>query len=147
MLYVREDTPLKQIKLKFIENEVFKGFFVEIDLVRQSGFIAAFLIQIKINFCITYMLLAKLKMIWAKKYDNVILLGDFNIEPEEKNISNFPSTCHLKNIVKQKTCFKNPDRPTYIDLILTNSSRWLQDMLLLHRNRTLRFLKIGCYCP
>ena len=33
----------------------------------------------------------------------------------------------IKNIVKQKTCFKNPDRPTFIDLILTNSSRSFQD--------------------
>ena len=30
------------------------------------------------------MLLAKLQMTWAKKYDNFILLGDFNNEPEEK---------------------------------------------------------------
>ena len=33
----------------------------------------------------------------------------------------------IKNIVKQKTCFKNLDRPTFIDLILTNSSRSFQD--------------------
>ena len=33
----------------------------------------------------------------------------------------------MKNIVKQKTCFKNPERPSCIDLILTNSSRSFQD--------------------
>ena len=33
----------------------------------------------------------------------------------------------MKNIVKQKTCSKNPDRTTCIDLILTNSSRSFQD--------------------
>ena len=53
---------------------------------------------------------------------------DFNIEPpKEINISNFLNTFHLKNIVKQKTCFKNPDRPTCIDLFLTNSSRTFQE--------------------
>ena len=62
-----------------------------------------------------------------KKYDNFILLGDFNNKPEEKNMSNFLNTDHLKNIVKQKTCFKNPERPSCIDLILTNSSRSFQD--------------------
>ena len=46
-----------------------------------------------------------------KKNDNVIFLSDFNHEPEEKNISNFRSTYNLKNIVKQKTYFKNPHRP------------------------------------
>ena len=45
----------------------------------------------------------------------------------KKNMSNFLNTYHLKNIVKQKTCFKNPDRPSRIDLILTNSSRSFQD--------------------
>ena len=40
---------------------------------------------------------------------------------------NFLNTYHLKNIVKQNTCFKNPDRPTCIYLILTNTSRKFQD--------------------
>ena len=48
----------------------------------------------------------------SKKYDNFILFGDFKKEPEEKNMLNFLNTYHLKNIVKQKTCFKNPDRPS-----------------------------------
>ena len=46
---------------------------------------------------------------------------------QKKKTSNFLNTYHLKNIVKQKTCFKNPDRPSCIDLILTNSSRSFQD--------------------
>ena len=62
-----------------------------------------------------------------KKYENLILLGNFNNEPEDKNVSNFLNTYHLKNIVKQKICFKNPDRPSCIDLILTNFSRSFQD--------------------
>ena len=60
LLYVRDDIPSKQIKLKFIENEAFGGFFVEINLRKKSGFSAALIIQIKIKFCLTYMLLAKL---------------------------------------------------------------------------------------
>ena len=60
LLYIRDDIPSKQIKLKFIENEAFEGFFVEINLNKKSGFSAALIIQIKIKFCLTYMLLAKL---------------------------------------------------------------------------------------
>ena len=60
LLYVRGDIPSKQIKLKFIENEAFEGFFVEINLRKKSGFSAALIIQIKIKFYLTYMLLAKL---------------------------------------------------------------------------------------
>ena len=60
LLHVRDDIPSKQIRLKVIENEVFDGFFVEINLRRKSGFSAALIIQIKIKFCLTYMSLAKL---------------------------------------------------------------------------------------
>ena len=35
LFYVRDDTPSNQIKLKFIENEAFKGFFVEINLRKK----------------------------------------------------------------------------------------------------------------
>ena len=33
----------------------------------------------------------------------------------------------MKNLVKQNTCFKNPDKPTCIDLILTNCPRSFQN--------------------
>ena len=73
------------------------------------------------------MILAKLQMTWA---ENVIISSYWvisTINQKKKNRSNFLNTYNLKNIVKQKTCFKNPDRPTCIDLILTNSSRTFQD--------------------
>ena len=73
-----------------------------------------------------------------------MLLGDFNNEPEEKHMPIVLNTYHFKSIVKQKTCFKNPDRPNCIDLILTNSYRSFEDTC---RNWTLRFSSIGCYCP
>ena len=46
-LYVRDDIPSKLIILKFIENEAFEGFLVEINLRKKSDFFAALIIQIK----------------------------------------------------------------------------------------------------
>ena len=43
-------------------------------------------------------------------------------------MSNSPNTYPLKNVVKQKTCFKNPNIPTCIDLIQTNLSSSFQDI-------------------
>ena len=37
------------------------------------------------------------------------------------------SSYSLRNLVKQKTCFKNPENPSCIDLILTNSPRTFQN--------------------
>ena len=57
-------------------------------------------------------------------YENLALLGDFNAESEEESISEF---LNLKNLVKQSTCCKNPNKPTCIDLILANCPRSFQN--------------------
>ena len=50
----------------------------------------------------------------CRDYENIILLGDFNVEVQEKIISDFLSTYNLKSLAKQKTCFKKPDNPSCI---------------------------------
>ena len=42
-------------------------------------------------------------------------------------MSEFMSVYSLRNLVKQKTFFKNPENPSCIDLILTSSQRSLQN--------------------
>ena len=39
----------------------------------------------------------------------------------------FLNIYNLKNLVRQKTCYKNPENPSCIDLILTNSHRSFQN--------------------
>ena len=53
-------------------------------------------------------------------YENLILLGDFNVETEEKHMPGFMSMYNVKNLIKPKTCFKNLENPSCIDLVLTN---------------------------
>ena len=50
-----------------------------------------------------------------------------SIEREEAKMSEFLKMYSLKNLVSQKTCFKNPENPSCIDLILTNCSRSFQN--------------------
>ena len=45
----------------------------------------------------------------------------FNAEKVETVFETFLYHCYLKNLVKDGTCFKNPERLSYIDLFLTNS--------------------------
>ena len=54
-------------------------------------------------------------------------MGDFNVEPNDDNMKNFFQTYGGKNIVKDKTCFKNPLNPTCIDLIITNRLKSFQE--------------------
>ena len=63
------------------------------------------------------------------KYDNFILLGDFNEEIKENAMMEFCETYNLSNLIKEPTCFKNPLNPSSIDVILTNHPRSFQNSL------------------
>ena len=65
------------------------------------------------------------------KYDNFLLIGDLNAETTETTVSDFCETYNLKHLIKVKTCFKNPTKPTCIDLIATNRPKCFQDTMVL----------------
>ena len=58
-------------------------------------------------------------------------MGDFNAETNEASISEFCEIYNTKNIIKDKTCLKNPENPAYIDLMLTNSPRSFQNSIVI----------------
>ena len=55
------------------------------------------------------------------KYDKVLLVGDFDTEISGQHIESFLYMSELCNLVKEKTCFKNMQNPSCIDLLLTNN--------------------------
>ena len=59
-------------------------------------------------------------------YDNFLDIGDLNSEISEMVMSEFYDTYNLQNLVKDPTCYKNPSKPTCIDLILTNFPKSFQ---------------------
>ena len=64
---------------------------------------------------------------YSSKYDNFIVLGDFNAESSNAIISVFCATYNLKSHNKEPTCFKSLENPTCIDLILTNRPKYFQN--------------------
>ena len=62
---------------------------------------------------------------YSSKYDNFILLGDLNSEPTKSAVRDFCHIYRCKNQIKDNTCFKNREKPSYIDLITTNSKNFL----------------------
>ena len=59
----------------------------------------------------------------SSKYNNFILLGDCDScteDMEDSPMKTFGEIYRLRNLIKEPTCFKNPENPTCIDLILTN---------------------------
>ena len=63
---------------------------------------------------------------YSKSYENIILIGDFNVEICDSHMDSSCAIYHLKSLTREPTCFKNPEKPTSIDLILTNSPRQFQ---------------------
>ena len=56
----------------------------------------------------------------TSKYDNIII-GDFNAEPANTAVSNFCEIYNLKNITREKACFKYPNNPGSIDVLITTN--------------------------
>ena len=44
-----------------------------------------------------------------------LIIGDFNVEPNEANMKAFCSQYKLKSLNKEATCFKNVNKPSCID--------------------------------
>ena len=59
-------------------------------------------------------------------YEKFLLVGDFNSEDHETEITNFLNNHEAKDIVKQKMCFKNVFNPSCVDLFLANSPKSFQ---------------------
>ena len=54
----------------------------------------------------------------SSRYGKYLCIGDFNSETSETALRNFCDLYKLKNLVREPTCFKNPDNPSCIDLFL-----------------------------
>ena len=52
----------------------------------------------------------------------VILLGDFKVSVDHLYIESFCESYRFKSLIKNPISFKNPENPSCIDLILTNTA-------------------------
>ena len=81
--------------------------------------------------------LSKVLDTYISQYDNIMLLGDLNIESSNLVLNDFRNIYNLFSLGKEATCFENSYNPLCIDPFLTNCPRSFQ--LSHHRNRYIRF--------
>ena len=67
--------------------------------------------------------------IYTSKYDSLIFLDGFNAGVVDRDIKYFCSSYNLSSMVNKATCYKNPEKPTCIDVILINCPRSFQNSL------------------
>ena len=107
LLHIRVDIPSKHIE-KVTLDESFEGFFIVINLKSKKWLLGCSYNPHRDNITPHLRNISTALDKPSTDYENVILLGEFNVEVEEKNLSNFMSVHNLKTLIKQKTCFKKP---------------------------------------
>ena len=120
LVFIRENIPCKclNINISFIE-----ALFIELNL-REKKWLLCCLYNPHKSMISKH--LHELQLILdnlSSKYENFLIIGDFNAEPTEIEITNFCQIYNLVNLIKEATCFKNPEKPTCIDLMLTNKPK------------------------
>ena len=66
---------------------------------------------------------------YSKKYEKILLMGDFNVAFTEANMAVFCNEYKLKALNKEPTCFKNYMSPSCIDFFLTNCPKRFESTL------------------
>ena len=64
---------------------------------------------------------------YNNRLENIVIMGDFNLEPTEEPIENLCVRYNLYNLVKEPVCFKV--LPRCYDLLLTNKKQSFQNTL------------------
>ena len=66
----------------------------------------------------------------CERYEHFLIMGDFNADVPDPSMTSFCTLFKLKIIVKELTCYRNPENPSCIDLFLTNCPRSFRNTCL-----------------
>ena len=119
MLFFREDIPSKLLP-NINPSCNIENIFVDINLRSQKWLISGSYNPNVSHIQIHTVNLSKNLDFYSSKYENFIVIGDFNAEITNNYLEEFCASCSLKNLIKEPTCFKNIDNPRLINHILTN---------------------------
>ena len=129
MVYVRKDIPNTELKRHRFSKNV-EAIFVEINLRKSKLLLIGTYRSTHAEHGINdndYFQQIGLCLDTYCNYDKFLIAGDLNVQEHESSIQDFLIEFSAKNLVKDKTCFKNLDNPSCIDLFLTNSSQSFQN--------------------
>ena len=119
-LYIRENILSKLLSV----YQDMEGFSVEISLRSNKKWLLSCSYNLKKVQISNYLAeLSQSTDLYLTMYDQLLFLGDFNTGVEDSAIKNLCSSCNFTSMLNKPTCFKNPDKPSCIDLILTNCPR------------------------
>ena len=147
LVYVSEAIPCRKLAIQSSATNL-EGIFLEINLRKKKWLVFGGYNHNKLNAVNFLTNLRHTLDHYMSQFDNVLLLGDFNLEPFESCMDEFCQIYNLNNLISEPTCFKNPLHPSLIDLILTNKpnsfqhSQNIETGLSDHQKMTVTVLKM-----
>ena len=129
MIYLKENIPSKELN-KHNFTKTIEGLFLEINLRKTKLLLFGTYHSKNAEYGLNdedFFEQINLALDVYGNYDKFLLAGDFNIEEEESCLRDFLYEHNARNLVKQKTCYKNIDNPSCIDLFITNCNQCFQN--------------------
>ena len=117
MVFVHENITAKFLSF---EDKPIEVLFIKLNFRKKKRFVSCSYNPNKNNISSHLQRLRNSLDLYSAKYENIILIGDFNISPEDSHMETFCKSYGLQNLIKVPTCHKNPKNLSCIDLILTN---------------------------
>ena len=119
MIFIRDDIPSK---VNFVPSDI-ECLFIELNIREAKWLVVGCYHPPSQNDEYFFSNLSKTLNSFHNKF---LLIGDFNSEDHEIEISSFLNNHEAKNIVKEKTYFKSVLNHSCVDLFITNSPKSFQ---------------------
>ena len=121
-IYVKENIASKQLNLH-LDKET-EAIYLEINIRLRKRLIVVLYQPPSQNNSLLLENMLKNVSRYLDIYENITLLGDFNMTPKNKNLQHFTDTFSLEHLINEPTYFKGS--PSCIDLI-TNRKSYLKN--------------------
>ena len=103
-----------------IETSPTEDFYVEISLRKKKWLLCSSYNPNKNNIEFHLENVTKNLALYSSNYENLIIFGDTNVSIDNSCMAGFCNIYDLRSLITKPTCYKNPENPTYIELIFTN---------------------------
>ena len=105
--YVKEDISCCQLTNQSPVHNLFDIIAVELNFWRQTWLLIAVYKSPSVSDTALFEQMSNVIDYYLQKYQTIVLIGDFNIEPADKKFKAFCESHEFYNLIKSKTCFRS----------------------------------------
>ena len=107
LMYVRDDIPSWEVSDHLPLPDNIEIITTELNFKKQKWLFIGIYRSQSVNKTFFLDNFSRVIELYSNKYKNVIIAGDFNMEPNDTDMQYFLDNLELYNLIKGKTCFKS----------------------------------------